>query len=359
MVGVGVASVAVLLGVGSVALVVAGLVPRVLGRPSVEVVDVGRWEPAAGNRIEVVTTVRVTDVSPVLAAVGDKLRARYHIDMNGIRVASGRKDGIELDADGTLQLRSTIVHENVPALWASYVQNDESITVKTGGELGFGPRGLLSVPIPPVERQVLDDETPVVDALTSAADRIADDYALDAGTLGNNLTGGLLDLGSASPAIGYEIERGWATWSEVTDEETTVVLHFDIRNGGHVPVPSVPEALDVMLEMNGVALFTAPDRGASLADATSEPPLAPGERRRVEYPITVDNEKVDAWFRRHVRNGERTHLTASVQLVFQSPVVGASVTLPPDRVPTVTCEVQTGLLVDQESVTTCDGPVGG
>lgn len=358
MVGLGVASVVMLLGAGSIALVVVGLVPRVFRRPSVEVVDVGTWEPAAADRIDIVTTVRVTDVSPVLAAVGDKLRARYHIDMNSIRIASGQQHGIERDGDA-LQLRSTIVHENVPALWASYVRNDESITVKTGGELKFGLRGLLSVPIPPVERQVLDDETPVVDALTSAADRIADDYALDAGTLGGNLTGGLLDLGSASPAIGYEIERGWATWSEVTDEETTVVLHFDIRNGGHVPIPSMPEALDVLLEMNGVALFTTPNRGASLADATSEPPLAPGERRRVEYPITVDNKKVDTWFRRHVRNGEHTHLTASVQLVFRSPVVGASVTLPPDRVPAVTCEVQTGLLVDQESETTCDGPVSG
>ena len=345
-------------GVGGMGVLVAGVLSALVQRPSVEVVDVGTWHPRGDERLDVVTTVRVTDVHPVLAAVGDRLRARYYIEMNGVRLATGEKVGIELDRDGEpIELRTTIEHENVPDLWATFVRSDESITVTTGGEIAFGPWELVTVAIPSVQRHVLDDETPVIDALSSAADGIADNYALDTGSLVSQLTDGLVRFGSTSPAVGYEIERGWATWESVTPAETTVRFHFEVRNRGDVPIPSMPEVLDVTLEMNGIALFTAVNDGASLVDATSEPPLAPGERRRVEYPVTMDNEKVDAWFRSHVRNGERTDLTASVRLVFKSAVFGTALTLPPGRVPTVTCDVQTGLLVEQETKTTCDGPV--
>lgn len=348
-----------LVGVGGVGLLVVGFLAAVFQRPSVEVVDIGTWHPRGDGQLDVVTTVRVTDVNPLLAAVGDRLRASYHIDMNGVRLATGEKVGIELDRDGDpIELQTTIEHGNIPELWATFVSSDETIAVTTGGEIAFGPWGLVTVGIPSVERTVLDDETPVVDALSSAADGIADDYALDTGSLVSQLTDGLLRFGSTSPAVGYAIERGWATWGEVTPAETTAVFHFDVRNRGDVPIPSMPEVLDVRLEMNGVALFTARHEGASIVDATAEPPLAPGERRRVEYPVTMDNEKVDTWFRSHVRNGERTDLTASVQLVFRSPVFGAALRIPPGRVPTVTCDVQTGLLVEQETKTTCEGPVG-
>jgi LEA14-like dessication related protein len=346
-------------GVGSVGLV-ATLLSTAFQRPSVEIDDVGTWHPLADRRIDVLTTVRVTGVSPLLAAVSDRLRVEYYIELNGVRLATGQREGLELEAgDQLLQLRSSIEHENVPALWATFVESDESITVTTGGELTFGPWGLLTLPVPSVERQVLDGETPVVDALSSAADGLADDYSLDTGSIVSQLTDGLLRLGSASPAVGYEIDRGWATWGEVSAEETTVLFHFEVTNRGDVPMPSVPEALDVTLEMNDIALFRARTTGATLLDATSEPPLAPGESRRVEYPVRMDNGKVDAWFRSHVRNGERTDLTASVRLVYRPMLLNAAFTIPPDSVPTVTCDVQTGILLDQETKTTCDGPVGG
>ncbi|MFB6178958.1 MAG: hypothetical protein ABEI77_04460 [Halorientalis sp.] len=345
-------------GVGCVGLV-AGLLTTVFQRPSVEVVDMGTWHPVADRRIDVVSTVRVGNVSPLLAAVSGRLHARYHIDMNGVRLATGETDGIELSAGPeTIELRTSIEHENIPDLWATYVAGDESITVTTGGEITLGPWGVLTVAMPSIERTVLDEETPVIDALSGAADGIADDYSLDTGAIVSQLTDGLFRLGSASPAVGYEIERGWASWDSVSTARTTVLFHFEVRNRGDVPIPSVPEVLDVTLEMNDIEMFTAQNNGATLVDAMSEPPLAPGERRHVEYPIMMDNEKVDTWFRTHVRNGERTELTASVQLVFRPPMLAASVTLPPDRVPTVTCDVQTGMLVDQPTKTTCDGPVG-
>ena len=351
----------VLLGVaiGGVGILTAGLLSTVFQWPSVEVVDVGAWQPVGDERIDVLTTVRVTNVSPLLAAISDRLVANYHIDLNGVRLATGRKDGLDITTDdGSIQLRTTIEHENIATLWATYVSTDESMALTTGGDITIGPWGLLTVAIPPVEQSVLDDETPVIDALSSAADGIAENYALDTGSLVSQLTDGLLRLGSASPAVGYEIERGWATWGAVTPEETTVMFHFDIRNRGDVPLPSVPEVLDVTLEMNDIAMFTSKQRGATLVDATSEPPLAPGQRRRVEYPITMDNENVDLWFRSHVRNGERTDLLASIQLVFQPLMLATSLKLPPGSVPTVSCDVQTGILVDQETKTTCAGPVG-
>jgi len=329
-------------------------------RPSVEVVDVGRWVPVSDERIDIITTVRVTDVHPVLAAVSGRVQARYHIDLNGVRLATGEKDGIDIDSGTeTVELRTTIHHENIPQLWATYIRTNESITVTTSGKLTLGPWGLLTVTLPTTEHEVLAGETPVIDALASAANGIADSYTINTGSIVSQFTGGLLDLSAASPRVGYEIEGGRASWQEVTPEQTTVLFEFVLRNSGDVPVPSVPEVLNVTLEMNDVPMFTPRQRGASLVDAAAEPPLAPGEQRRIEYPVTMDNEQVDAWFRSHVRNGERTDLTASVRLVFRPLTFDAAITLPPDRVPTVTCEIQTGILVDQDTNTTCDGPVGG
>lgn len=338
---------------------VVGLAGVGLWRPSVEVVDVGRWVPVSDERIDVITTVRVKNVHPVLAAVSGRVRARYHIDLNGVRLATGEKDGIDIDpGTETVELRTTIHHENIPRLWATYIRSDESITVTTAGELALGPWGLLTVTLPTVEEEVLADETPVIDALASAANGIADSYTINTGSLVSQFTGGLLDLSAASPRVGYEIDAGRATWQEVTPEETTVLFEFVLRNSGDVPVPSVPQVLNVTLEMNDVRMFAPRRAGASLVDAAAEPPLAPGEQRHIEYPVTMDNEKVDAWFRSHVRNEERTELAASVQLVFSPMILNANFTLPPDSVPTVTCDIQTGILIGQETKTSCHGPAG-
>lgn len=345
------------LGVGIGVCLVAGVFR--VGRPEVEVVDIGRWVPVGDERIDVVTTVRVRNLHPLLSAISGRVRASYHIDLNGVRLATGEKDGIDIDPGSqSVELQTAIHHENIPELWAAYVESDESITLTTSGYLSVGPWGLVTIPLPSVEEHVLPEATPVIDALASAADGIADSYELNTGSIIRDFTAGLLDFSAASPRVGYKIVGGRARWEEVTAEETVVTFEFVVKNSGDMPIPSVPEALNVTLEMNDVTMFTARGKGATLVDAT-EPPLAPGERRRVEYPVVMDNRQVDAWFRSHVRNDERTELNASVQLVFSPMILNAKFKIPPGSVPTVTCDIQTGILVDQETKTTCRGPGAG
>jgi LEA14-like dessication related protein len=331
--------------------------------PSVRVADVGEWGAVVDRHIEVVSVLEVTNRNPILTRLGDSLRATYHLDLNGVRLADGMKDGVTIsNGTSSLSLTTAIRREQLPAWWVAYIRNDETIDVQAGGEITF--TGLLpfSREIPTVEHRLLTDETPVLDALTSAADSMAGRYTVGSddflGGIANDFvgafTGGVVDLGEVSRA-GYEIERGWATWGEVTREETTVVFHFEVRNAGNVPVPSEPDGLHLTLEANNVTLFEARNEALSPIESAADRPLAPGERRTVKYPVAMDNRKVGDWFRSHVRNGERTRLTASLQFVFRPPALGLELVVPSRGFTTATCNIQTSILTDQPTRTDCSG----
>lgn len=331
--------------------------------PSVRVADVGEWGEVVDRHIEVVSVLEVINRNPILTRLGDSLRATYHLDLNGVRLAEGMKDGVAI-AQGTssLSLTTAIRRAQLPAWWVAYIRNDETIDVQAGGEISF--TGLLpfSRQIPTVEQQLLAGETPVLDAFTSTANSMTGRYTVGSddilGGIANDFvgvfTGGMVDLGEISRA-GYEIERGWATWGEVTREETTVVFHFEVRNAGNVPVPSEPDGLHLTLEANNVTLFEARNEALSPIESAADRPLAPGERRTVKYPIAMDNRKVGDWFRSHVRNGEQTRLTASLQFVFRPPALGLELVIPSRGFTTATCKIQTSILADQPTRTDCSG----
>jgi hypothetical protein len=112
------------------------------------------------------------------------------------------------------------------------------------------------------------------------------------------------------------------------------------------------------MDANDVTLFRARDEAFRLADAATEQPIPPGNRRRVDYPVRMNNDRVSDWFRSHVRNGEQTELRASLRFAFRLPGLGIDVAIPRDGVTTVTCDVRTGMLVDQPTETDCSG-LGG
>jgi len=331
--------------------------------PSVKVADAGKWGSVVGDRIEVISTLEVTNENPLLSRLSDSIRVTYHLDLNDVRLAGGEKSNVRVaQGTDTLTLTTAIRRERLPEWWVAYVRNDETIDVTAGGEIEFDGWVPVRRPIPTVERQLLADETPVLDALASAADSLSGTYTVGSddfmGGIANDLVGvftaGTIDLSEVSSA-GYEIEHGWATWGEVTPEETTVIFHFEVRNAGNVPVPSAPDGLHLTLEANDVTLFSARNEALSPIQSASERPLAPGERRTVKYPIAMDNQKVGDWFRSHVENGERTFLKASLQFAFEPPALGVEILIPSQGVTTATCKIQTAILADQPTRTDCSG----
>lgn len=330
-------------------LLVGGLVGAyALGyiqQPSATVVDPGDWGEVTQEETEVLTTVRVRNPNPVgigWAGAG----VAYDLSLNGVRVAEGEKTGLDIGpGNNTVQLVTAIQNEQLQPWWVNFVQNDETVRLQAdvAARVTLGPLN-ESFSLPPVERRMLENETPVRDVLSSSAASLEGDYTREVSVS----RGGL----SASVGAGYVVERGWATWGPVTNETTAVRYHFRIRNGGDVPVPAVPDGLAAKIALNDVELIRT-EGEAFDANVSGDATIAPGETHEVVYTLTMDNSKVDDWFRSHVRRGEQTHVETEFQMVFE--VRGQTFRLPQESAG-FDCDVQTAILVDdQQTETSCGG----
>ncbi|MFC7193538.1 LEA type 2 family protein [Halosimplex aquaticum] len=159
-----------------VALVVLYLL-GVLGAPSVGVADAGDWE-VTENRTEVVTTVWVRNPNPVGATLGTGLGAAYEVQFNGVTVATGDRSGISLPAGNrTVRLHSYVRNERIPAWWVAYVRANETLRADVGATLraNVGPSPNVTHTVER-DRTMFADSRPVVDALSTAADRTSGRY---------------------------------------------------------------------------------------------------------------------------------------------------------------------------------------
>jgi len=339
-----------------IALAGSGVALGVHRRPTGTLEDVGSWTTGSDGQVGVESTVRVRNRNRVLSALGRRFRAAYVLELNGVRVARGDRDRLQVPfGTETVTLQTEVETDQIPPWWVAFVAADETIDLAAGGTIGLDSALLPTTSLPQVHRELLTDETPIIDALTAAADDLTGRYTIDSGRLVERLTAGLLPLGEAGVTVGYEIERGWATWADVTAEQSTVRFHFAVRNAGDVPVPALPQSIQMTVDANEITLFRTDDSGTDLVEAATEPPLDPGESRVVEYPVRMENEHLGAWFQSHVTNDELTHLDVRLSFAFQPPGLDVPVSIPPDGVRTVSCTVQTGILIDQPTETDCRG----
>ena len=337
----------------TLALVLAGFVlvvvalgaafARTVGRPTVTFERVGEWV-VDDEGLAVRSTLRVADLGPLTAAVADGATLAYRLELNGVPLASGERSDLALDAGTERVTLTTVVDtDRLPVWWAAYVAADETVDVTAAGSLTLALPIAPSVPVPAVSYRLADGETPIRDALSAAATDLVGEYTVDPTGLLGDLTGGLFDPGGPGAPVGYEIEAADIRWGEVTAERTTVVLDLTVSNPGPVPVPVVPAAVRLTAALNGRQLFATTEAGATLADA-ADPPLAPGERRTVSYPVTTATGDAADWFVDHVRAGERSTLIVRLGLAFEVPGVGTTVSVPADGVVTATREIETDIL---------------
>jgi len=353
-------------GVGIVALVAfLGLLylTGVLGAPSAGLEDRGDWGNVTDERTEIVTTIWVNNPNPVGVSLGERLTAEYDIYMNDVRVATGSKTGISVPpGESTTQLRTDLLNEQLPAWWVAFVRANETIDLDVNGTVTVDAIRPFRHPVG-ANQTILEDRRPVIGALSAAANGTNGTYArsVDTGRLGDSLTDGT-DLGGGgdgSVTVGYEVERGWATWGPVTEEETTALIHLQVHNPGDVPVPAAPDGVDVTIDTNDVRLFEAGTEAMSVRRLGPDAVIQPGETRTVTVAVTMQNERVDEWFTSHVRADrgpgvEATAVSAGFQIRFELPGIGETFRLPADSPFTYDCKFGTAILVDdQDTETTC------
>lgn len=333
----------------------------VVGAPSAGLVDRGDWGTVTDERTEVVTTVWVDNPNPVGVALGDSLTADYVVVMNDVRLAEGERSDIAVPAgNSTHRLRTDLLNDRLAAWWVGFVRADETIELRVDGTLTVRALVAFDHDVRPVNRTILNDSTPVIDALSSSANRTAGTYTETVGTDQVDTGADGVDLGDADEVtVGYEVRRGSAEWASVTEAETTIRFRFEVHNPGDVPVPAAPDGVGVTVDTNGVRLFEGETGDLTLGSVDADTVIEPGEAREVTFTVTMDNERVDEWFTSHVRTDagpgqEATTVSTGFQVVFEDPATGMTFRLPPDSPVTYDCQFATQILVDdQPAETTC------
>ncbi|MFB6088116.1 MAG: PKD domain-containing protein, partial [Haloarculaceae archaeon] len=323
--------------------------------------DRGDWGTVTENETEVVTTIWVDNPNPFPIALGSGLSATYNVSFNDVALASGEKDALSVPkGNSTLRLNSTIRNDRLPAWWARFVRANETIAMTIDGDLtvDVGPSASYGIHR---EQTVLENSTPIITALSQAANGTTGTYTTSVGTdqLDASLLDGLVGEDTQSVTVGYEIREADARWGSVTRRRTTLLFDFTIHNPGDVPVPAVPDGLGAEIEMNGVRMFETETGTLSPRSVGPDAVIPPGETRTVTYAVRMNNSKVDEWFTSHVRRGELTTVRTSFQLVFGVPSAGVTVRAPADSPVTYTCDLRTAILVDNQTTSTdCGSPPG-
>jgi LEA14-like dessication related protein len=350
--------------VGIVALVAVLAVlylTGIIGAPSAGLADRGDWGEVTDERTEIVTTVWVNNPNPVGLSLGESLTADYDIYMNGVRVAEGSKSDITVPTgNSTTALSTDLLNDQLPTWWVAFVRADETVELDVNATLTVDALATVEHDVH-VNRTILENDRPVIGALSAAANGTTGTYteSVDASQYDDAVLDDADATGDSSVTAGYEIERGWATWESVSEEETTAVIHLRVHNPGDVPVPAAPDGVGVAIDMNDVGLFEGETDEFTLRSVDEGTMIPPGETQNVTFTVTMDNDKVDEWFTGHVREDvepgeEATAVSAQFQVVFEEPVSGTTFRLPADSPATYDCEFRTAILVDdRETATDC------
>ena len=347
--------------VALVAVLAALYLAGVIGAPSAGLEDRGDWGEVTDERTEIVTTVWVNNPNPVGLSLGESLTADYDIYMNGVRVAEGSKSDITVPTgNSTTALSTDLLNDQLPTWWVAFVRADETVELDVNATLTVDALATVEHDVH-VNRTILENDRPVIGALSAAANGTTGTYteSVDASQYDDAVLDDADATGDSSVTAGYEIERGWATWESVSEEETTAVIHLRVHNPGDVPVPAAPDGVGVAIGMNDVGLFEGETDEFTLRGVDEDAVIQPGETRNVTFTVTMANDEIDEWFTGHVREDvgpgeEATAVSAQFQVVFEEPVSETTFRLPADSPATYDCEFRTAILVDdQETATDC------
>jgi len=338
MVSTKVAVAAAVVGVVLVTATAAAWAGGAFEAPTAGVVEEGEWGAVGEERTEVVTTVWIDNPNPVVAAAGTPVTVEYGVAMNGVTLAEGER-GLSLQqGNQTREITVALRNDRLQEWWVEYVRSDETVTtdIEATARGGVGPaRDSFTI-----ERETthLANETPMIDAVEGAV---------------SDLEGSYVD-GEGDPLA--EVREVTATWGPADADTTTVRVRATVHNAGDEPLPAAAfEDLAATVRANDVVLVDVDRRAVALADVDTEETIAPGETRTVTFRVPMDTDRVDDWFRSHVRNGERTDLSVRVQATVEDPATGRVVTVPRGDA-TYDCAFQTAILVDATPETSCETP---
>ena len=176
-------------------------------------------------------------------------------------------------------------HSVVPEWWAAHLRNGERSAVRTE----------------------LDAEADV--AVTRLPVDLEDrNSTLETDTLGDLNDDSTRPVTSDGRTV-LTVRSTSAEYVDPTSEKGTIVVRADLENKNPLESVTIRE-VDYRIDINDVTL--ADDR------APESHTLDPGERRTIEFTLTLDNSRMAAWWPTHVRRGERSVIQRSATATIET-----------------------------------------
>lgn len=247
----------------------------VIGAPSVAGVE-NRFGGVNETATTIESDVIINNPNPISLRLAG-LAIDYGVEMNGIRMATGGREGVEIEQQGnsTIALTTTMENEKLPAWWASHVRNGENTTLVVDAAIRSELLGRSFEPR--INRSI---NTSIIAAFNSN-----EDHPIDAN----------------QPALSDPVlwlNRTSGSWGAVDNETTEIDMGFDLYNPN--PAPVVISNLGYEIRMNDVVM------GEGATDKSVAIP--PGGLETVTATTLLENENLDEWWVTHLQNNQTTQL---------------------------------------------------
>jgi LEA14-like dessication related protein len=201
----------------------------------------------------------------------------YAVEMNGVRMATGGREGLGVNASGnsSIPLTTRMNNDRIPPWWVTHVENGENTTLTVDASIHSDLLGQSFDP--QIERSV---NTNVIGGFNSEEDRPID-----------------VDRPFApEPVLWLNSTSG--QWGAVSNETTEIDTAFELYNPN--PTPVAISEIGYEIEMNTVTM----GEGATESAVS----IAPGERETVRATTALQNENLDEWWVTHLQNEQTTQL---------------------------------------------------
>jgi LEA14-like dessication related protein len=273
-------------------------VAGVIGAPSVVEID-NEFGAVNESTTVIETDLVINNPNPFGVKLGG-LAIDYAVEMNGIRMATGGREGLAIEGQGnsTVSLTTRMNNEKLPAWWVSHVRNGENTSLVIDAAVRSQLLGQRFEP--KINKSI---NTSIIAAFNSEENRPieANQPVISDPVLWLNSTSG--------------------SWGTVTNETTDIDMAFDLYNPNAAPV--VITELGYEIRMNGVTM----GEGATEKSVA----IAPGGQETVFATTTLQNTNLDEWWVTHLENDQTTELEVEFYvLVDFSSTGGGTVRIPLD-----------------------------
>lgn len=301
----------------------------VIQKPSAGLQDKGDWI-TEGNGIKVKSTAYVSNPNP-LGLNLSTLEASYKLKMNDVKLAEGKKKGLNVpkNKNRSLNFTTSLKTENIPAWWASHLRNGEEsrlrIPITAGMNVG---------PLPLSGSYTYRDSisTDIESKLSGSVSELEGNYSRQLGP----------DIGLESNNMKIAVKDAEASFGAVTRDYTELVLPLEVKNRNDYMIPT-PQ-LKGNLKMNDIKIA---DFTANNVETLSDTGIPAGESRKVKVTARMSNQNIDQWFESHVRKEEKTD--AELNIYFGFDVGGTTFQIPSDDGMTCRFSFATKILVDEKA----------